>query len=593
MPADSHSTVEQFSVAQSSFTTRPIIMSRKGLATSGHYLATAIGGDILRHGGNAFDAGVAMGLALTVIEPHMNGIAGEVPMLIYSARDDHVFAISGQGWAPKGMTISWFREHGIDMIPGDGLLPAMVPGSLDAWIRVLAQFGRLKLADVLGPAVELARNGFPMYPGLSRAIASCADRFRMEWPTSAEVYLPDDRPPQVAENFCQHAWADTFQKLLDVESANSHLGREAAMFAARDVFYRGEIAQQIAEFAQTSEFMDASGAAHSGFITREDLAEYEGAIEEPVTTTFRGLQVYKCGPWCQGPVFLQLLSLLEASDLKGMGHNSPDYIHTWIECAKIAYGDRERWYGDPRFSDIPLERLLSKEYAAEARAGLNPTKASHEPIPGPESYQGPQGMGLGTGFGHDTTQLDAIDSEGNMIAATPSGGWIPSSPVIPGLGFPLGTRGQMFVLVEGHPNSLEPGKRPRTTLTPSLATKEGRPFMVFGTPGGDQQDQWTNQFFLNFVEFNMDVQAALDAPTFHSLHFPGSFYPRTAKPGHMVAEARIADATIKALSSRGHIVHVSDGWSHGRCLAIWRDESTGTILGGASPRLGTGYAIGV
>ena len=592
---DSHSVVEQFNVAEGDFTTRPVIMGRKGVVTSGHYLATGIGMRALEKGGNAMDATAAMGFALTVLEPQINGIGGEVPILVYSAKEEKAFAISGQGWAPKAMTIDWFRTNDLSIIPGDGLLPAMVPASVDAWIQLVARFGKLTLADVLGPAVELARDGFPMYPGLQNGISSNASRFREEWPTSAEIFLPGDEVPDVGQNFIQSDWANSFQKLLDAESANSSKSREAALQAARDEFYKGDITKRVEEFAQGNEFRDATGRSHSGFISYDDFAGYEGAVEEPWNTNYRGLEVHKCPSWTQGPVQLQLLNLLEGYDLASMGHNSVDYIHTWIECAKLAFADRESHYGDPRFVDVPAGRLLSKDYAAERRELIDPEKADcSEPRPGSENdgLPAPVSSDLGTGFDHDTTHLDAIDGEGNMVAATPSGGWIPSSPVVAGLGFPLGTRGQMFSLNPDHPNSLQPGKRPRTTLTPSLVTKDGRPFMVYGTPGGDQQDQWTNQYFLSFVDFGMNVQAALDAPTFHSQHFPGSFFPRSSKPGHMVVESRIPESVRNELESRGHIVNVSGDWSHGRCLAIWRDEKTGTIYGGASPRLGTGYAMG-
>ena len=591
---DSHTVVERFNLAGGGFTTRPVIMSRKGVVTSGHYLATSIGLRVLQQGGNAVDAGVAMGFALTVLEPHMNGIAGEVPILIYSAREKTVFAVSGQGVAPQSMTIQQFRDREIPLIPGDGLLPATVPAAVDAWVRALSRFGRLTLAEVLMPAIELARDGFPMYPALNGAITHNRQRFLEQWPSSAAVYLPEGRVPEVGENFQQPDWADAMLQLVQAEEARGSQGREVALEAARDAFYRGDIARKIEEFAQSSEVLDATGKEHSGFLRFDDLSDYQGCIEEPVTTSYRGLQVYKCGPWTQGPVFLQLLNLLEGYDLRGMGHNSPDYAHTWIEAAKLAYADREAFYGDPRIAEIPIQRLLSKTYSEERRLLIDPVRASMELRPGGPAQGLPEPAPPipGTGFDHDTTQLDAIDSEGNMLAATPSGAWIPSSPVVPGLGFPLGTRGQMFVLDERHPNSLVPGKRPRTTLTPSLVMRDGEPFMVFGTPGGDQQDQWTNQFFLNFVEFEMNVQAALDAPTFHSHHFPGSFYPRNARPGHIAVESRIPEAVREELQARGHQVDVSSSWSHGRCLAIWRDRETGTLFGGASPRLGTGYAMG-
>jgi gamma-glutamyltranspeptidase/glutathione hydrolase len=308
---------------------------------------------------------------------------------------------------------------------------------------------------------------------------------------------------------------------------------------------------------------------------------------------YRGLEVCKCGPWSQGPVFLQQLTLLEGFDLPALGHNSAEYVHLWTECAKLVFADREYYYGDPEFARVPLDRLLSKDYAGERRALIDPERASLALRPG-DAAPRPMKLILGDerSYNGDTTHLDAVDAEGNMMAATPSGGWIQSSPVIPALGFPLGTRGQMFSLDSEHPNCLMPGKRPRTTLTPSLVLKDGRPWMVFGTPGGDQQDQWTLQFFLNIVDFGMGLQEALDAPTFHSQHFPSSFYPRAQYPGRLVVEPRVPEAVREALRARGHEVMVGEDWSHGRVLGIRYDAERGLIFGGASPRGEVAYALG-
>jgi gamma-glutamyltranspeptidase/glutathione hydrolase len=316
-------------------------------------------------------------------------------------------------------------------------------------------------------------------------------------------------------------------------------------------------------------------------------------VEEPTGFNYRGLDVYKCGPWSQGPVFLQQLALLEGYDLAALGHNSTEYVHTVIECAKLAFADREYYYGDPEFASVPMDRLLSKAYAAERRELIRQDRASMALRPGDVAPR-PMKLILGDerSYQGDTTHLDAVDAEGNMIAATPSGAWIPSSPVVPGLGFPLGTRGQMFSLDPEHPNCLQPGKRPRTTLTPSLVMREGKPYMVFGTPGGDQQDQWTLQFFLNVVDFGMSVQEALDAPTFHTEHFPSSFYPRAQHPGRVAVEGRIPEDVREALRARGHEVAVTGDWSNGRVLAVRADLERGLIFGGASPRGETGYAQG-
>ena len=576
-----------------SFTTRPVFMGRHGVVTAGHYLATAAGFRMFEKGGNAIDAGVAAGLALNVLEPQSNGIGGEVPILIYCARQKRVYAINGQGYAPKAATIAWFRSRGIEIIPGDGFLPATVPGAFGAWTTALQQFGRLQLKEVLEPTIELTGEGFPVYPGLHRSIVGLQEKFENEWPTSARIYLPNGRPPEVGEILVNTDWAETFKATVDAEIRNSHFGREAAIAAARDEFYKGPIAEKIVAYQRDTKVRDASGQRNAGLLTEADFHDYRTKVEAAVTFNYRGYDVHKCNTWCQGPVFLQQLALLEGYDLAALGHNSVDYIHTVVEASKLAFADREQYYGDPDFVDVPLDRLLSKEYAAARRALIDAQSASLELRPGgaaasaltheeadPKVYTG------------DTTHADAVDHEGNLFAATPSGGWIPSSPVIEGLGFPLGTRGQMFYLEAEHANALAPRKRPRTTLTPSLATKDGEPFMAFGTPGGDSQDQWTLQFFLNAIDFGMNLQEAIDAPNFHTNHFPNSFYPHNAKPGSLTLEARISENVREALAERGHKVALGGEWSHGKVLAITFDPQSGLIAAGASPRGQIGYAMG-
>jgi gamma-glutamyltranspeptidase/glutathione hydrolase len=581
--------------AMADFTTRPVVMGTHGVVTTGHYLATAIGMQVLEAGGNAIDAGVAAGFALNMLKPHSNGIGGESPILIYpaAAEGSRAVAVNGQGIAPKRATIAWFREQNLDLIPGDGLLPATVPGSFGAWVTSLLQFGRLGLKETLGPVVDLARDGFPMYAELERAIANQADKFREQWPSSAEAFLVNGQAPEAGSIWRQPDWAATFQKAIDVEMQERHRGREAALQAALDYFYRGEVAAKAAAFASSTEIVDASGKPHRGLIAEEDFAAFRTKVEPPLTVNYRGLDVYKCGPWCQGPVFLQQLTLLEQFDLAAMGHNSTEYIHTVAEAAKLAFADRETYYGDPAFVNVPLDRLLSKEYAAERSELIDPAIASPELRPGgmPPSMLERQ-AGDPAFYAFDTTHLDVIDGEGNMFSATPSGGWLMSSPVVAGLGFPLGTRGQMFSLDPAHPNALVPGKRPRTTLTPSLAMKEGRPHMVFGTPGGDMQDQWTLQFFLNVVDFGMDLQEAIDAPTFHSMHFPSSFYPRAAYPQRLVLEGRISEETCAALAAKGHEIVVGNDWAHGQVTGARFDPDTGLIEGAASPRTMVPYAMG-
>jgi len=595
------------------FTTRPVIMGTRGVVTSGHYLATAAGFRIMERGGNAIDAAAAMCFCLNLLEPQSNGIGGEVPTLIYSAKDRKVFAISGMGWSPKAFTLDWCREHGIDLIPGDGYLPACVPAVVDTWATAVARFGTLTFAQVLQPAIELAEHGFAVYEGLHASLASNAGKFVERYPATAEIYCPNGRVPAVGEVLRNPDWADVLIAMCRAEDVARQKGRVAGIEAARDAFYTGEIAQRIVDFIAANPVVDASGTAHAGLLSLEDLAEWHAAVEEPASLRYRDLDVHKCPPWTQGPVFLQHLAILEGYDLKGLGHNSAEYLHVLIESAKLAFADREAYYGDPLFDDVPLETLLSHEYA-EKRRGLIGEQASREMRPGEvgrglptyttfdvagDNRRALQVAGrtvreLGLGHAHvgDTTHLDAVDRQGNMVAATPSGGWIGDSPVIKGLGFPLGTRGQMFYLNPQRPNALAPRKRPRATLTPSMVTRDGEAYMVFGTPGGDGQDQWTLQFFLNYVVFGMNIQEALDAPTVHSLHFPSSFYPRSAYPGRIDVEDRIAREVVSGLERRGHEVVLLDGWSNGKAMGIRYDRERGVIQGGVSPRRQIGYALG-
>lgn len=578
--------------SEEGFTCRPVVIGRRGVVTAGHYLAAMAGLTVLHDGGNAIDAGVCAGFCLAVLEPHNNGIGGESPILIHHARSGRTVAINGQGTAPAAASAGWFHRNGIRLIPGDGLLPATVPSQVDNWITALREFGTMNLQRLLSPAIELASEGFAVSAALARCIDANAARFAEEWPGSASIYLPGGAAPAAGSPLRNPDWAATFQELLKAERSAGG-GREAGLEAARQVFYSGFIAERIADFCAGSSFPDASGRSNAGLLSYSDLASYRARSEEPVCCDYRGLTVHKCAAWTQGPVFLQQLMLLSDFDLAAMGQNSADYIHTLVECAKLAFADREYYYGDPDFVDVPLDRLLSPGYAEERRKLIDPTRASADLRPG-EAGQRPVKLMLGDGplYAHDTTHLDVVDAEGNMMAATPSGGWIQSSPVIPGLGFPLGTRGQMFSLDPLHPNCIEPGKRPRATLTPSLVTRDGKPLMVFGTPGGDQQDQWTLQFFLNHVVFGMGLQEALEAPTFHSIHFPSSFYPRTAFPRGVVTESRIPAPVIEELRERGHLVEVTGPWANGRVLAVRRDEARGLIAGGASPRHETGYAAG-
>jgi gamma-glutamyltranspeptidase/glutathione hydrolase len=595
------------------FTTRPVVMGTRGVVTSGHYLATAAGFRIMEQGGNAIDAAAAMGFCLSLLEPQSNGIGGEVPTLVYSAKERKAFAICGMGWSPKAFTIAWCREHDVDLIPGDGYLPACVPAMVDTWATAVARFGTMSFAQVLQPAIELGENGFPVYEGLHVSLTANVRKFSERYPTTAEIYCPKGRVPEVGEVLRNPDWANVLRTMCQAEAAARHNGRVAGIEAARDAFYKGKIAERIVDFISHNAVEDASGEAHTGLLSLEDLAEWRATVEEPVSLRYHGLDVHKCPPWTQGPVFLQHLAILEGYDLKSLGPNSAEYLHLLIESAKLAFADREAYYGDPLFDAVPLPVLLSKEYAAKRR-GLIGQEASRQMRPGDVGRGVPtyatfdvaadnrralqiagrsvRELGLGHAHVGDTTHLDAVDREGNMVAATPSGGWIVDSPVIKGLGFPLGTRGQMFYLNPERPNALAPRKRPRATLTPSLVTRDGEPFMVFGTPGGDGQDQWTLQFFLNYMEFGMNIQEALDAPTLHSVHFPSSFYPRKAYPGRVEAENRIPKEVITALERRGHEVGLLDGWANGKAMGIRYDRERGVIQAGVSPRRSIGYALG-
>ncbi len=593
--------------------TRPVVMGTRGVVTSGHYLATAAGFRTMERGGNAIDAAATMCFCLNLLEPNTNGIGGEVPTLIYSAREGRCFALSGMGWSPQAFTVDWCREHGIDLVPGDGYLPACVPSVVGAWAEAMARFGTMSFSEILQPAIELAHGGFPMFSRLHSSLKSSEGKFTKLYPSTGEVWLKDGKAPEVGEIVRNPDWAESLRKMCRAEEAASGKGRVAGIEAAKKAFYSGEIAETIIAYIERNPVRDASGSEHAGLLSYEDMAEWQPTLEEPVSFNYRGLDVFKCPSWTQGPVFLQQLALLEGFDLNQMGHNSPDYLHTLIECAKLAFADREAYYGDPLFDDVPLDVLLSKDYAGRRR-GLVAESASMEMRPGdtgsgvPEYATVPvaednrralqvearEVRDLGQGHAHmgDTTHLDAVDAEGNMVAATPSGGWIGTSPIIPGLGFCLGTRGQMYYLNPQRPNSLEPRKRPRATLTPSLVLKGGKPHMVFGTPGGDGQDQWTLQFFLNCVEFGMDLQSALDAPTVHSTHFPSSFYPRTAFPGNVSAEKGIDAGTVRELERRGHEVTVGAAWAHGKVMGIRFDPDTGVIAGAAAPKGEIGYAFG-
>jgi len=587
------------------FTTRPEIEGTFGVVTSTHWIATAVGMATLEKGGNAFDAAVATAFALQVVEPHLNGPGGDVPVILYDTRKARCEVICGQGPAPAGATIAHYRGLGLEMMPGTGLLAACVPGTFETWMLLLRDYGTLTLAEVLAPAIFYATEGHPLVERANATIATVEQLFRKYWPTSAAVYLPGGKVPETGTLFTNKALAATYTRI--VREAESVSGREQQIERARAAWSRGFVAEAIDRFCRTQEVMDTSGSPHRGVLTADDMARWQAHVEAPLTYDYAGYTVCKTGPWGQGPVMLQQLALLKGFDL-GTDPTSADFVHALVECSKLAYADREKFYGDPDFVDVPMATLLSDAYNAERRK-LVGDKASLDLRPGSVGGFGsvvklkPQDISMAAGMGAgeptvgrmgevrgDTVHFDIVDRAGNMISATPSGGWLQSSPVIPELGFCLGTRGQMFWLEEGHPASLAPGKRPRTTLSPTLALRDGEPALAWGSPGGDQQDQWTTQFFLRHVHAKLNLQEAIDAPAWHSEHFPISFWPRTARPGVLVVERRLPAATIKELERRGHIIEVGPDWSEGRLTAASRVGRRRRAA--ANPRGMQGYAAG-
>ncbi|MCI3271244.1 gamma-glutamyltransferase family protein [Streptomyces cylindrosporus] len=632
------------------FSTRPTLQGTFGVVSSTHWLASQSAMAVLEDGGNAYDAAVAGAFVLHVVEPHLNGPAGEVPILLAPAGGE-VRVLCGQGVAPAGATVAHYKALGLDLVPGTGPLAAAVPGAFDAWMLLLRDHGTKPLADVLKYAIGYAEDGHAPVENVGATVETVRELFETEWTSSADVYLPGGRAPRPGELFRNPALAATWKRLLaEVAGAGDRI---AQIEAAREVWRSGFIAEALVRQARRPT-MDTSGERHTGTLTAADLAGWSATYESPATYDWNGWTVCKAGPWSQGPALLQQLALLPP-ELPEYG--SAEYVHLLVEGCKLAMADREAWYGDA--AEVPLGELLSPDYNA-ARRVLVGDKASYELRPGSPGGRTPRlsahahvvvtndpgfdPMGAGeptvakpptspvpgepvaggaarvrtgepvvesparvrTGEPDvradgatrgDTCHLDVVDRWGNMVAATPSGGWLQSNPVVPELGFPLGTRLQMTWLEEGLPNSLTPGRRPRTTLTPSIALRDGVPVMAFGTPGGDQQDQWQLHFFLAValraqVRGGLDLQGAIDAPNWHNDGFPGSFYPRGMRPGSVTVESRIGADVIEELRRRGHDVTVGDPWSEGRLCAVARDPETGVLSAAANPRGMQGYAVG-
>ena len=588
------------------FTTRPEIDGTFGVVASTHWIATAVGMAALEKGGNAFDAAVAAAFTLQVVEPHLNGPGGEVPIIVNDVRKLKTEVICGQGPAPAKATIAHYRGLGLDMVPGTGLLAACVPGAFDSWMLLLRDYGTIPLAEALAPAIYYASHGHPLVERASATIASVADHFREHWPTSAAIYMPTGSVPAAGTLFTNPILAETYSRVLR-EASRAGGDRVAQIEAARKCWSQGFIAEAIDRFCRSQAVMDTSGEPHYGVLTADDMARWRAHVEPPLGYDYGRYTVYKPGPWSQGPVMLQQLALLKAFNIYGADATSAEFVHLLVECSKLAYADREKFYGDPEFTEVPMTTLLSDAYNDERRK-LITDQASLEFRPGSVEGFGAvvqlrreEGRRRAAGAGEptvartgemrgDTVHFDIIDQAGNMVSATPSGGWLQSSPVIPELGFCLGTRAQMFWLEEGHPAALAPGKRPRTTLSPTLALRDGAPYLAWGTPGGDQQDQWATQMLLRHADCGMNLQESIDAPAWHSEHFPISFWPRTARPGALVVEGRLPKPTVQELERRGHLVEVDADWCEGRLTAASREGRRRRAA--ANPRGMQGYAAG-
>ncbi|MEW2544665.1 gamma-glutamyltransferase [Streptomyces sp. NPDC047002] len=600
------------------FTTRPTLQGTFGMVASTHWLASQSAMAVLEGGGNAYDAAVAGAFVLHVVEPHLNGPGGEAPIILAPA-EGPVRVVCGQGVAPAGATAAHYRSLGLDLVPGTGPLAAAVPGAFDAWMTLLRDHGTRSLAEVLRFAIGYAEDGHAPVERVGATVETVRELFETEWTTSADLYLPHGRAPRPGELWRNPALAATWRRLTAEAEAEGGADRAAQIDAARRIWREGFVAEAIvAQAARPT--MDTTGERHTSTLTAADLAGWSAAYEEPATYEWDGWTLCKAGPWSQGPVLLQQLALLppRAADLPA--HGSADFVHRLVEGTKLAMADREAWYGDA--VDVPLDALLSEEYNAGRRA-LVGASASRELRPGSPDGRTPAISAHATavaagGAGHlppplagvgeptvakdgttrgDTCHIDIVDRWGNMVSATPSGGWLQSNPVVPELGFPLGTRLQMAWLDEGLPNSLTPGRRPRTTLSPSLALRDGVPALAFGTPGGDQQDQWQLHFFLALVlrgrvRGGYDLQGAIDAPNWHTDAFPGSFYPRGMVPGSLTVEGRTDPEVVAELRRRGHEVTVGDDWSEGRLCAVARDPGTGVLSAAANPRGMQGYAVG-
>ncbi|MDO5628508.1 MAG: gamma-glutamyltransferase [Mobilicoccus sp.] len=585
------------------FTTRPTLRGSFGMVATTHWIASSTAMGVLERGGNAADAAVAAGFVLHVVEPHLNGPGGDLPAIVAPAGQAPK-VLCGQGPAPAAATPQRLRDLGFDEVPGSGPVAAAVPGAVDAWLVLLRDHGSLPLTEVLAPAIGYARHGAPMVERVGATVATVQRLFETEWPTSADLWLRDGRPPAPGEFVSNPAYADTLDRLC-AESDAGGGSREERIERARRAWGSGFVAEAIDDAGRTE--IGVQGRPQPYLVTGADMAAFSASWEAPVGIEFRGHEVLKCGAWTQGPALLQSLGMLDALGGDALDVDTPAGAHAAIEVLKLAMADREAWGGDT--SPISLDALLAPAYLAD-RARLVGEQASLDLRPGcPEGQQptlssivtDPPSVDADPGGGEptvdasgvtrgDTCHIDVVDRWGTLISATPSGGWLQSSPVIASVGFPLGTRLQMTWLEEGLASTLTPGRRPRSTLSPTMVVREGRPWMACGTPGGDQQDQWQLVFLLRALG-GMDLQEAIDAPMLHTLAFPGSFAPRRTEPGVVVAEDRFSDSLLADLERRGHEVRLSGPWSLGRLSAVALDAE-GILEAAANPRGMQGYAVG-
>src|SRR5579863_3134271 len=566
-------------------TMRPVIRGRQAAVSTMKAEATEAARRILDSGGNAFDAAVGGQAALAVTDFSLNGLGSDAVLLVYNARDKKVYSINAEPRAPKLATIEWYEKNNGGKIPeSDGLLSGGLPGVVDAWYTLLDRWGTMSFEQVLQPAIDLAENGFPLSEYGASYIAESKKIHK--YPTTVKIYLPNGRPPQAGTILKNPDLARTLKKLVEAEKANLGKGRHEALKAARDRFYKGDIARDFAAFSQ----------ANGGLFRYEDFAEYTVEVETPVSINYRGYQIYKNPSASQGPTELIALNLLEGYDLKAMGLNSADYLHTSVEAVKLAMADREMYLGDMNFIKIPYDGLLSKDYARERRKLIDPAKASLELRPGsPEKFTAdaspldrPVHKTTDGDASHDgdTSYIAVIDKDHNMVGFEPSLHSLFGTGVVMGdTGIIFNCRGDYYSLVRGEANALEPGKRPRSTLQSTLIMKDGQPYAILGSPGGDDQVMRTMQTLINMLDFGMNIQQAIEAPRWSSRAFPASPFPHTMYPGDMSVEARIPEATRQALIGRGHKLRVAPAWSLGSNAGIVLDSNSGVLSAGADPRV--------